>query len=361
MDRYKIQKTVGDGSYGVVFKATNIQSGETVAIKRMKKKFYSWEECMSLRELKSLKNLNHNNIIKLKEVIKVSDELNFVFEFIDENVYQLYTQVRDQGKQFPESQIRSIIFQTVSGLAYMHKHGFFHRDLKPENLLVQNKDVIKIADFGLAREIRSRPPYTDYVSTRWYRAPEILLKSVNYNSPIDIFALGCIMAELYMLRPLFNGNSETDQLYKVCSVLGTPSLNSWSEGHRLATQMGFNFPQFSAMPLSNLIPNASPEALQLLNEMLRYDPSKRPTAQQVLQHPYFSGMGMGAPSFSKPILPIKPATEEKVSRDEKNTSFSNGIITRNSFYKKSKSREARVPSKQSLENNIVKPSYGDIN
>lgn len=103
----------------------------------------------------------------------------------------------------PEEQIKSIIYQTANGLAHMHKHGFFHRDLKPENLLSDSKGLLKIIDFGLAREIRSRPPYTDYVATRWYRAPEILLKQPNYNSPVDIFALGCIMAELYLNRPLF--------------------------------------------------------------------------------------------------------------------------------------------------------------
>lgn len=101
--------------------------------------------------------------------------------------------------------------------------GFFHRDLKPENLLCNGAELIKIADFGLAREIRSRPPYTDYVSTRWYRAPEILLRSTTYNSPIDIWAVGCIAAECYTLRPLFPGNSEIDQLFRICSVLGTPT------------------------------------------------------------------------------------------------------------------------------------------
>ena len=114
------------------------------------------------------------------------------------------------------------MFQTLSGLAFMHKSGFFHRDLKPENLLVKG-DAVKIGDFGLAREIRSRPPYTDYVSTRWYRAPEILLRSTNYNSPVDIFACGAIMAELYLLRPLFVHNNETNQIYKTCAVLGSPS------------------------------------------------------------------------------------------------------------------------------------------
>jgi serine/threonine protein kinase len=102
----------------------------------------------------------------------------------------------------------------------MHKHGFFHRDLKPENILVNTQGILKIIDFGLAREIRSRPPYTDYVATRWYRAPEILLKQNNYNSPVDIFALGCIMCELYLNRPMFSGNSEMDQLNKILSTLG---------------------------------------------------------------------------------------------------------------------------------------------
>lgn len=104
----------------------------------------------------------------------------------------------------------------------MHKHGFFHRDIKPENLLCNGPELVKIADFGLARETRSRPPYTDYVSTRWYRAPEVLLRSTNYSSPIDIWAVGCIMSELYTLQPLFPGRSEIDQIFRICSVLGTP-------------------------------------------------------------------------------------------------------------------------------------------
>ena len=127
------------------------------------------------------------------------------------------------------------MYQTFQALAYCHKQGFFHRDLKPENLLVNTaNEQVKLADFGLAREIRSRPPYTDYVSTRWYRAPELLLRSQNYNSPIDIFACGAIMAELYLLRPLWPGNSEVDQLYKICATLGSPSQTEWADGYKLA-------------------------------------------------------------------------------------------------------------------------------
>lgn len=130
-------------------------------------------------------------------------------------------------KPFAEPIIRNILYQILQGLSFMHKHGFFHRDIKPENLLCNGPDLIKIADFGLARETRSRPPYTDYVSTRWYRAPEVLLRSTQYSSPIDIWAVGCIMAEMYTLQPLFPGRSEIDQIFRVCSVLGTPDKVSF--------------------------------------------------------------------------------------------------------------------------------------
>jgi len=287
MENYKITETIGDGSFGTVMKATNIKTGELVAIKKMKRKFNSWDECMSLRELKSLRKLVHTNIIKLKEALKVKDELYFVFEFMEQNVYQLYTHMNETNQSFSENHIRTVIFHTASGLAFMHKHGFFHRDLKPENLLISN-GVTKIADFGLAREIRSRPPFTDYVATRWYRAPEILLKAPNYNSPVDIFALGCIMAELYLSAPLFKGNSELEQMFKICSILGTPTPSSWPKGHELAAQIGFSFPQCSGVNLSTIIPNACDDAIQLITEMLKFDPQKRPSAQQVLAHPYFT-------------------------------------------------------------------------
>ncbi len=228
MDRYKITTSLGDGTYGCVFKATSLKNGETVAIKRMKSKYKSWDECMQLREIKSLRKLSHLNLIKLKEVIKNQDELNLVFEYLELNLYQLYLQYRDAGQSIPEPVIKSIVHQLASGLQYMHKHGFFHRDLKPENIMIQSnpsqysqhKYIVKICDFGLAREVRSRPPYTDYVSTRWYRAPEILLKSTYYNSPVDIFALACIVAELYLLKPLFPGQNELDQVVKIVKILG---------------------------------------------------------------------------------------------------------------------------------------------
>ncbi|KAA8583872.1 hypothetical protein FQN60_015080 [Etheostoma spectabile] len=293
MNRYTNIRQLGDGTYGSVILGRSLESGELVAIKKMKRKFYSWEECMNLREVKSLKKLNHANVIKLKEVIRENDHLYFIFEYMKENLYQL---MKDRTRLFPESAVRNIMFQILQGLAFIHKHGFFHRDMKPENLLCMGPELVKIADFGLAREIRSRPPYTDYVSTRWYRAPEVLLRSTSYSSPIDQWAIGCIMAELYTLRPLFPGSSEVDTIFKVCQVLGTPKKNDWPEAYHLANAMNFRWPQCVPSNLKTLIPNASAEAIHLMTDLLQWDPKKRPASAQALRYPYFHvGQALGTP------------------------------------------------------------------
>merc|ERR1719204_46884 len=177
--------------------------------------------------------------------------------------------------------------------------------MKPENLLVAGdvkgvsadhapeKLIVKLADFGLARETRSQPPFTDYVSTRWYRAPEVLLRAPKYCAPIDLWAMGAIMAELYTLRPLFPGQSEPDELYKICSVLGPPTLSSWKDGIKLSQSMNFKFPAFAPTDIKTLIPSAGKHAIDLLKKMLYYDPNKRPTAAQSLQHSYFQSGGRG--------------------------------------------------------------------
>lgn len=292
MDRYIVLKRVGDGTYGEVILATNKQTGEKMAIKRMKRKYYSWDECMSLREVKSLRKLRHPNIIKLKEVIRENDYLHLIFEFMEKNMYEC---MKDRPKPFPESTIRNYMFQVFQALAFMHKQGYFHRDMKPENIMITG-DLAKVCDFGLAREIRSRPPFTEYVSTRWYRAPEVLLQSTNYNYPVDVWACGCIMAELYMLRPLFPGSSETDTINKICSVLGTPSKEQYADGLKLAASMRFKFPQYVPMDLARLMPTASKEGIEIVRDQLLWDPAKRPSASACLQYSYFQNtQGLSAP------------------------------------------------------------------
>ena len=289
MEKYETNDFLGEGSFAKVSKAKDKKTDETVAIKKLKKKYTTWQECVDLREVKSLNKLKQNdNIIKLKEMIRIEDTLYLVFEYMEKNLYQLITE--RQNKKLSEGQIRFILWQTLQGVAYMHKYGFFHRDLKPENLLVSN-EKIKIADFGLAREIRSIPPYTDYVSTRYYRAPECILKSTNYNSPVDIWAVGCIMAELYNFKPIFYGGSEKEVLFRIASIIGTPNNLNWAEGLQLAKKIGVNFPATlsNSTSLSQVIPDASSEALDLIGEMLKWDPNKRATAPNLLNHPFFTG------------------------------------------------------------------------
>ncbi|KAF5460412.1 hypothetical protein F2P56_020279 [Juglans regia] len=301
MERFNLIKEVGDGTFGCVWRAINKQTGEVVAIKKMKKKYYSWEECVNLREVKSLRKMNHPNVVKLKEVIRENDILYFVFEYMECNLYQL---MKDREKLFSEAEVRNWCFQVFQALAYMHQRGYFHRDLKPENLLV-TKDIIKIADFGLAREINSQPPYTEYVSTRWYRAPEVLLQSYLYGSKVDMWAMGAIMAELFTLRPLFPGISEADEICKICSVIGSPTKDTWADGLNLARDINYQFPQFAGVHLSALIPSTNNDAISLITSLCSWDPLRRPTAAEALQHPFFQSCFYVPPSLRSKAAVIR--------------------------------------------------------
>ena len=288
---------LGGGSFADVYKAKEKSTGDLVAIKVLKKKYKKWEDCLELRECRSLQKLHEEslankpgeeNIIKLKQIIfiKKTGTLNLVFEYMETDLLELMKS--KEPKKLSEDQIRDIMHQTLLGLAFMHKYGFFHRDMKPENLLLTG-NKIKIADFGLAREIRSLPPYTEYVSTRYYRAPECILQSNNYNSPIDIWGLGCIMAEMYLHpQPLFCGANEKEVLFRICSVLGTPTYDIWNDGIQQANIIGLKFPTNSGTDLEKIIPGASSEAIDLMKLMLKWDPNKRATAKLLLKHPFFT-------------------------------------------------------------------------
>ena len=300
MEDYEIIKRLGGGSFEDVFLAKEKSTSEMVAIKVLKKKYRKFDECCELRECKSLQKLckeslqsqkGYDNIIKLKQIIfeKKTQKLSLVFEYMETDLYELMKK-RSPGK-LSEQEIKDITYQTLLGLYHMHKYGFFHRDMKPENLLLTGKKV-KIADFGLAREIRSIPPYTEYVSTRYYRAPECILRSTNYNSPIDIWAVGCIMAEMYMHpMPLFYGQTEKEVFNKICTTLGSPTSSTWIEGINQANIIGMKIPQSSGTDLSQIVIGASPEAIDLMKQMLKWDPNCRATATTLLNHPFFNGCG----------------------------------------------------------------------
>ena len=315
MKQFDEISVIAEGAFGVVMKCKDRESGEIVAIKKMKQRFSSFEECLQLKEVKSLRKIKHENVMRLLQIFRENDHLFLVFELLGDSLIKT---IQNHTNGFEEAEIRYIAKQILEGLAFVHKQGFFHRDMKPENLL-WGGDKLKIADFGLAREIRSRPPYTEYISTRWYRAPEIVLRHEFYNSPVDLWAVGAIIAELYNRTPLFQGTSETDQLFKICNILGPPTESNWPDGVRLANKMGIRLPQTSPQPLSSVIPSASPEAIDLIAGLLRYDPHKRFSATQALSHPYFKGEMLPPSQVGKPrptampkslsTEPVKPALQ----------------------------------------------------
>ncbi|KAJ0964433.1 hypothetical protein J5N97_029555 [Dioscorea zingiberensis] len=344
---YKVIKEVGDGTFGTVWRAINKQNSEVVAIKKMKKNYYSWEECMNLREVKSLRRMNHPNIVKLKEVIREHNILYFIFEYMDCNLYQL---MKDRGKPFSEVEVRNWLWQSSA-----------------ENLLV-TKDIIKIADFGLAREVSSKPPYTEYVSTRWYRAPEVLLQSSIYDSAVDMWAMGAIIAELLTLRPLFPGASEADEIYKICSIIGSPSYTTWAEGLQLADVINYQFPQFACVHLSALIPSASEDAINLISSLCSWNPRKRPTAAEALQHSFFQPCFYIPPSLrpkatgipkTPPSVGPKGALEPKGSRRFSTGTLSNTNPTSNFASAKNSNTSMRTGVQRKLEVDYQEPQTND--
>jgi len=292
MNKYQIIRQIGDGTYGEVYEGIDKETNKKVAIKKLKNKFASWEECFLQNEVRFLHDLKNENIVKLIEVIREQNsDVSYIFEYCDCNLFEFIEKHRKQKMFISESKIRNIVYQIICGIKYMHSFNIMHRDLKPENILmVLNNNLIKIADFGTAKEV---PEFkdgslTDYVCTRWYRAPECTLKSKNYDEKIDIWAIGCIMAELYTLKPIFPGIDEFDQINKILKITGTPDFNEWPEGFTLIQKLNIRMPNFNKSSLKQIVFNANDDAINFLEYIFQVNPEKRPSASDLLKHPYFT-------------------------------------------------------------------------
>ena len=220
MQKYDAVRTCGEGTFAVVFEAVRRADGVRVAVKKIKTPQPSWQACLSLRELRSFKTIgSHPHIVKLHELVLERKLLHFVFEFCESNLHQYLS---SSSAALPSPQAAELLAQLLSGVGHLHAHGFMHRDLKPENVLCDAAAThLKLADLGLARELRSRPPYTDYIATRWYRAPENVLGSPTYGPAIDVWALGCIAAELLTRRALLPGSGDADMWARMVAPLGS--------------------------------------------------------------------------------------------------------------------------------------------
>jgi len=288
MHKYRLISKKGEGTFSEVLKAQCIKNGRYVAIKCMKSHFDSLEHVNNLREVQALRRLSpHANIVKLIEVLydQPTGRLALVFELMDMNIYEL---IRGRRHYVAEDRIKNYMYQLITAMDHMHRNGIFHRDIKPENILI-TEDALKLADFGSCRGIYSKQPYTEYISTRWYRAPECLLTDGYYNYKMDMWGVGCVFFELVALFPLFPGTNELDQIHKTHNITGTPSPEVLAKIKRRSTasHMNFNFPPKVGSGIAKLIPHFSREGIDLIERTLAYNPDDRLSAQQALRHPYF--------------------------------------------------------------------------
>lgn len=292
----------------------------------MKKTFESFQSCLELREVVFLRTLPPNpHLVPALDIFldPYTKKLHICMEYMEGNLYQLM-KARDH-KCLDNASVKSILFQIMHGLEHIHSHHFFHRDIKPENILVSTSAhnepstafrrysalvtppstpptyTVKLADFGLARETHSKLPYTTYVSTRWYRAPEVLLRAGEYSAPVDIWAVGAMAVEVATLKPLFPGGNEVDQVWRVCEIMGSPGNwynksgsrvggGDWREGTRLAGKLGFSFPKMAPHAMDTILqsPQWPPALSHFVTWCLMWDPKNRPTSTQALAHEYFA-------------------------------------------------------------------------
>jgi cyclin-dependent kinase len=291
MDRYKKLEKIGEGTYGIVYKAKDFATGEIVALKKIRLEVE--DEGIpgtTIREISLLKELQHPNIVRLFDVVHTPNRLTLVFEFLDLDLKK-YMDAIAGGLELPI--LKQLLFQLIRGIAFCHQQKILHRDLKPQNLLINREGELKLADFGLARSfgipVRS---YTHEVVTLWYRAPDVLMGSKRYTTTVDIWSIGCILAEMHNGRPLFPGTNDVDQLDHIFRGLGTlndqvyPGVNALSD-YKPATYRQYPIPE----SLSHLVQGLPADGVDLLERMLQFDPGRRITAIEALEHKFFSDLG----------------------------------------------------------------------
>lgn len=293
--KYEILQKLGKGAYGIVWKAIDKKTRETVALKKIFDAFQNATDAQrTFREIMFLQELyGHENIIKLLNVLKADNDrdIYLVTEYMETDLHAVI-----RANILEEIHKQYTIYQILKALKYMHTANVLHRDLKPSNLLLNSECLVKVIDFGLARSIASlenvnvaNPVLTDYVATRWYRAPEILLGSQKYTKGVDMWSIGCILGELLGGKPMFPGTSTMNQLDKIIEVTGRPSSDDITAiNSPFAATMLESLPPSKPRSLSNMFPGASDDALDLLQKLLLFNPNKRITVEEALAHPYMA-------------------------------------------------------------------------
>ncbi|XP_059622072.1 cyclin-dependent kinase 2 [Phlebotomus argentipes] len=286
VDKYRKIEKIGEGTYGVVYKANDKKTGKFVALKKIRLESETdGVPSTAIREISLLKDLKHPAIVNLHDVIIGDGSIFMVFECLNMDLKKMLEQKKDL---LTPKLVKSYMHQMLDALAFCQAHRILHRDLKPQNLLVDKAGHIKLADFGLARCFNiPMSSYTHEVVTLWYRAPEILLGTKLYTTAVDTWSLGCIFAEMIIKRALFPGDSEIQQLYKIFELLGTPNNNTWP-GIAQMPEYKASFPRWERQSLPAEIIRQGAD--QLLLQLLEFDPHRRISAQNAMLDSYFSDM-----------------------------------------------------------------------
>lgn len=315
---YMAERVVGTGSFGVVFQAKCLESGEQVAIKKVLQ-----DKRYKNRELQIMRLLDHSNVVQLKHCFYSTTEkdevyLNLVLEYVPETVYRVLKHYNRMGQHMPVIYVQLYTYQICRALNYIHSViGVCHRDIKPQNLLVNpHTHQVKLCDFGSAKMLVPGEPNISYICSRYYRAPELIFGATEYTTAIDMWSVGCVMAELLLGQPLFPGESGVDQLVEIIKILGTPTREeircmnpNYSE---------FKFPQIKAHPWHKVFHKRMPaEAVDLVSRLLQYSPNLRCTALEACAHPFFDDLRNPNACLpnGKPLPPLFNFTPQELAHE----------------------------------------------
>ncbi|XP_016508954.1 cyclin-dependent kinase G-2 [Nicotiana tabacum] len=321
VDEYERLNKIDEGTYGVVYRARDKKTGEIVALKKVKmEKEREGFPLTSLREINILLSFYHPAVVDVKEVV-VGSKLDNIFMVMEYMEHDLKALMETMKQRFTQSEVKCLMLQLLEGVKYLHDNWVLHRDLKTSNLLLNNQGELKICDFGLARQYGSPlKTYTQLVVTLWYRAPELLLGAKQYSTAIDMWSLGCIMAELLRKEPLFNGKSEVDQLNKIFRILGTPNETIWPGFSKLPgvkvnfVKHKYNLLRKEFPATSFMEPGLSDAGFDLLNKLLTYDPDQRITAEAALNHEWFREVPLPKSKEFMPTFPAQHAQDRRTRR-----------------------------------------------